>query len=182
MADPSSTQQCADVVGTANLLCLNAGVLSTWMGTPWEAPHEEWNRVLAVNLVGVVNGLRSFLPPMLASNDRRNVLIKASLAGAATWPGGGPYAASKHAVLALSEQVALELTDTNVGVTMICPALARTAMSDHGVDPVDVAVETLQAVKDRRFGVVPSEWSTTVTDRAPRLASGAQPVLPEPNQ
>lgn len=180
VADPEALERFAGEVGVPQLLCLNAGVLSTWMGTPWEAPPQEWQRVLGVNLLGVVNGLRSFVPRMLGAGTPGHILITASLAGAATWPGGGPYAASKHAVLALAEQAALELADSGIGVTVICPALVRTAMSDEGDDPREVALEALSAVEQNRFAVLPREWSSAVELRAAKLVSGAPPAIPEP--
>ena len=87
----------ASGIGPVDLLCLNAGVLSTSMGAPWEASPAEWDRVLGVNLHGVVNGLRAFVPLLLERDQPSHILITASLAGALTWSGGGPYAASKHA-------------------------------------------------------------------------------------
>ena len=178
VADPTAMQHLADNAGAVDLLCLNAGVTSTSTGPPWEAPPQEWDRVLGVNLLGVVNGLRSFVPLMLERGHPSQILITASLAGAATWPGGGPYAASKHAVLAVAEQAALELADTNVAVTVLCPALVRTGMSDHGDDPQDIAVQALAAVESRRFAVLPDEWASAIEKRATTLISGRHPEMP----
>jgi len=178
VADPTAMQDLADQVGAVDLLCLNAGVTSTSTGAPWEAPPQEWDRVLGVNLLGVVNGLRSFVPLMLKRRKPSQILITASLAGAATWPGGGPYAASKHAVLAVAEQAALELADTNVGVTVLCPALVRTGMSDQGREPELVAGQALAAVADRRFAVLPDEWASEIEKRAATLVSGRYPETP----
>lgn len=180
VADPTTMQNLADRVGAVDLLCLNAGVTSTSTGAPWDASPQEWDRVLGVNLLGVVNGLRSFVPLMLERKSRSQILITASLAGAATWPGGGPYAASKHAVLAVAEQAALELADTNVAVTVLCPALVRTGMSDHGEDPHDIAVQALAAVTAGRFAVLPDEWVSAVEKRAETLVSGRRPDTPTP--
>jgi NAD(P)-dependent dehydrogenase (short-subunit alcohol dehydrogenase family) len=73
----------------------------------WQVGLNEWRRVLDVNLLGVVNGLRAFVPRLVASDEPRRVLITASLAGLVTFPQGGAYAASKHAVVAVAEQTAL---------------------------------------------------------------------------
>lgn len=178
VADPSTLQELAAKGGAVDLLCLNAGVISTSTGAPWDAPPAEWERVLGVNLLGVVNGLRSFVPLMLERGSPSQILITASLAGAATWPSGGPYAASKHAVLALAEQAALALADTNVAVTVLCPALVRTGMSDQGDDPQDVALQALDAIDSQRFAVVPDEWATAVERRAETLVSGRYPETP----
>lgn len=161
-----------------DLLCLNAGVVSSCTGPPWEAPPAEWARVLGVNLDGVVNGLRAFVPRLVQAGTPSRILITASLAGAATWPGGGPYAASKHAVLAVAEQTALFLADSDVRVTVSCPALVRTGMSPVGDDPHVVATEALDAVDHGVFAVIPREWSAAVRTRADNLVHGAQPTTP----
>jgi len=134
--------------------------------------------VFAVNVGGVVNGLRAFVPRLLSSGRPAHVLITASLAGLAAFPGGGAYGASKHAVVAVAEQAALALTGTAVGVTVLCPALVRTAMSPMGDDPADVAAAALAAVHDGRFAVVPPEWAGAVTQRWERLVAGQRPVAP----
>jgi NAD(P)-dependent dehydrogenase (short-subunit alcohol dehydrogenase family) len=133
-----------------------------------------------VNLGGVVNGLRAFVPRLLAAGRPAHILITASLAGLATFPGGGAYAATKHAVVAVAEQTALALANTPVGVTMLCPALVRSVMSPTGVDPADVADEALHAVQEGRFAVVPEAWRAAVLQRAENLVSGQPPTPPTP--
>jgi len=180
VASPDDHDQLAALTGTPTLLCLNAGVTSTAPGRIWEAPPEEWRRVLDINLGGVVNGLRTFVPRMLATGEDHHILITASLAGLATWPGGGPYAASKHAVVTVAEQAALALADTPVTVTVLCPALVRGGMSEIGEDPADVATRALDAVARNTFAVVPHEWTDAVVQRGHRIASGQQPKTPVP--
>ena len=180
VADPSDVERLAQLTPGAQLVCLNAGVLSTCPGPIWEAPPEEWERVLGVNLGGVVNGLRSFVPRLLDAGQPASILVTASLAGLATWPGGGPYAASKHAVVTVAEQAALALAGSPITVTVLCPALVRSAMSDTGEDPLDVAAAALDAVAQRRFTVVPPQWQQAVRRRGDRLASGAAPEEPQP--
>jgi NADP-dependent 3-hydroxy acid dehydrogenase YdfG len=180
VADPDAVERLAAAAGPVELVCLNAGVLSTHPGPVWEAPAEEWDRVLGVNLGGVVNGLRAFVPRLLEDGRPAHVLVTASLAGMLTWPGGGPYAASKHAVVAVAEQAALGLSDTPVGVTVLCPALVRTGMSTEGADPVDVAGRALDAVDEGRFAVIDPEWHAALAARAADLAAGRQPSFPAP--
>jgi NAD(P)-dependent dehydrogenase (short-subunit alcohol dehydrogenase family) len=136
--------------------------------------------VLAVNVGGVVNGLRAFVPQLLAAGQPGHMLITASLAGLATFPGGGAYGASKHAVVAIAEQAALALADTQVGVTVLCPALVRTGMSPVGDEPADVAEEALTAVHEGRFAVVPTAWRQAILQRAEHLTSGLPPTSPTP--
>jgi len=181
VADPADMAQLADSAAEASLICLNAGVVSTYSGPVWEAPAEEWERVFAINVGGVVNGLRAFVPGLLRSGLPASILITASLAGLATWPGGGPYAASKHAVVAVAEQASLSLAGSNVSVTLLCPALVRSGVSAEGEDPLAVAETALFAVAQRRFAVVPQTWRSAVRLRGQRLADGLNPVMPEPS-
>ena len=143
-------------------------------------PADEWQRVLAVNVAGVTNGLRTFVPGMLAAGDDRFVLITGSLAGVVTFATGGAYPASKHAVVALAEQAALSLSGTKVSVTLLCPALVRTGMSPEGADPLVVAERALDAVEQRRFAVIDDDWHGAVARRAATLISGGQPHSPVP--
>lgn len=123
---------------------------------------------------------RTFVPRMLVSGRDHRILITASLAGLATWPGGGPYAASKHAVVAVAEQAVLALAGDPITVTVLCPALVRTGMSDVGDDPADVAEAALDAVGRGRFAVLPDEWRGAVRERARRLTTGLAPEPPLP--
>lgn len=177
---PDDVDRLAEAADGARLVCLNAGVTSTAPGPVWEAPPEEWQRVVDTNLGGVVNGLRSFVPRLLAAGEPAHVLITASLAGLATWPGGGPYAASKHAVVTVAEQAALALVDSPIRITVLCPAMVRSGMSDVGDDPLDVADDALAAVGDGRFAEIPESWRTAIRERGERLALGLAPVVPEP--
>ena len=179
-ADVASTEDMERVAlaaEEAEIVCLNAGMVGASLGVPWQVPNAEWQRMWAVNVLGVVNGLHAFAPGMSARR-RGQILITGSLAGLVTFPGGGAYAATKHAVVALAESASLALQGTSVTVTLACPALVRTRMSEVGADPDHVAAEALAAADDGRFLVVPAEWAPAVVDRAERLVSGAVPEVP----
>jgi NAD(P)-dependent dehydrogenase (short-subunit alcohol dehydrogenase family) len=180
VSDATEMAALAAAVPDVDLLCLNAGIVGRDTGLPWEVSAEDWDRVFAVNVGGVVNGLRAFVPRMLATGRPAPILITASLAGLVTFPTGGAYAASKHAVAALAEQAALALAGTPIGVTMLCPALVRTGMSAEGEDPAVIADEALAAVRAGTFAVVPDGWGAEITRRGERLATGAQPQMPTP--
>lgn len=182
VSDPAAMHALAAAAPDAELVCLNAGLVGADLGAPWEVGSADWDRVFAVNVGGVVNGLRAFVPRLLAASRPAHILVTASMAGLATFPAGGAYAASKHAVVAVAEQAALALADTPIGVTMICPALVRTGMSADGEDPADVAAAALAAVEAGMFAVVPGEWRGEVRRRAQRLVAGAQPAKPVPDQ
>ncbi|WP_049572371.1 SDR family oxidoreductase [Nonomuraea sp. SBT364] len=181
VSDAAAMEALAAAAPDADLVCLNAGIVGKDLGAPWEVAPEDWDRVFAVNLGGVVNGLRAFVPRLLATGRPGHILITASLAGLATFPAGGAYAASKHAVVAVAEQAALTLADTPIGVTLLCPALVRSAMSPEGEDPLDIADTALAAARAGEFAVVPKEWGGEIVRRGRRLASGAQPAMPAPD-
>jgi len=180
VTDPTQVEALATGAEDARLICLNAGIVGATVGAPWEADLDEWHHVLGVNLLGVVNGLRAFVPRLLAANEPAHILITASLAGLLTFPAGGAYAATKHAVLAVAEQAALTLADSPVGVTVYCPALVRTGMSEEGQDPDEAAAEALAACREGRFVLAPEEWRPAIVERATRLANGDAPTFPSP--
>jgi NAD(P)-dependent dehydrogenase (short-subunit alcohol dehydrogenase family) len=178
VASLADYERLAMVAAAPDLVCLNAGVSSAQAEPVWQTPPEDWQRTLDVNLGGVVNGLRTFVPRLLDAGGPRRLLITASLAGLATWPGGGAYAASKHAVVAVAEQAALALAGTEVSVTLLCPSLVRSGMSEVGADPVAVAQAALDATVRGQFASVPPEWAAAVRARGERLAEGLAPVVP----
>lgn len=127
--------------GRIDIVCNNAGVVTSG-NTMWETPQDEWNWVLAVNLMGVIHGLRAFVPHLVAQN-RGHVVNTASIAGLVAQAGTGPYLASKHGVVALSEGLALELAaaGVDVGVTVVCPGVVDTDILSSGRDaPAEIAI------------------------------------------
>jgi len=130
VTDPASVDALARAAqghfGAYHVVCNNAGVAGHF-GPTWETALEEWRWVLEVNLWGVINGIRSFVPALVAQREG-HVVNTASLAGWSAPPTMGPYAVSKHAVLAISESLRAELEalDVGVGVSAVCPGLINT--------------------------------------------------------
>lgn len=180
VSDPAQMLELAERASDARLVCLNAGIVGAQLGAPWEASDEEWRRLLEVNLLGVVNGLRAFVPRLLASGEPAQILITASLAGLVAFPTGGAYGATKHAVVGLAEQASLALDETPVSVSVLCPSLVRSGMSEVGADPDELATLALEAVDAGRFVIMPPEWAAPVRERAARLAGGLPPSFPRP--
>lgn len=178
VADPDAMHALAAQTPQARLICLNAGVVGQSLGAPWEVSPDDWDRVFAVNVGGVVNGLRAFVPALLASGEPAHVMITASLAGLAVFPAGGAYGPSKHAVTAIAQHAAMALADTPIQVSMICPALVATGMSPEGAEPALVAGEALRAVEDGVFAVVPSNWQAAAIAQVERIVSGHWPEPP----
>ncbi len=100
-----------------HVLCNNAGVLL--MGSAVSASLGDWQWVLSVNLMGVVHGVDAFLPRMRAQRGEAHIINTSSVAALG---GGGPYGASKAAVLAFSEALHKELADDGIGVSVLCPS------------------------------------------------------------
>jgi NAD(P)-dependent dehydrogenase (short-subunit alcohol dehydrogenase family) len=128
------TEQALAEFGAGHLLCNNAGVGGD-AGPVWELAPETWEWVLGVNLWGVINGIRAFVPLMLKQGSEGHVVNVASLAGLLTSPGIAPYYATKHAVVAISECLHhdLALAGARIKASVLCPGFVRTniATSDR---------------------------------------------------
>lgn len=131
-------QAAVGAYGQVHVVCNNAGVVP--FGRQWELSEHDWAWAIDVCLWGVINGIRAFVPRMLASAARCHVVNTASMGGLLSAPFVGPYATAKHAVVGLSKSLRLELGGTNVGVTLLCPGnvrtnLARTMRQHHDGQP-----------------------------------------------
>ena len=113
--------------GNVHLLFNNAGVSSP-PRLLWESSLEDWDWVLGVNLRSVVYGVKAFVPRMLAHGENAHVVNTASIAGLISNSRMNTYGVTKHAVVALSETLYLDLreVDANIGVSVLCPAWIKT--------------------------------------------------------
>ena len=137
VADPAAVQALADVAwdrfGGVDLLCNNAGVVPGGRHRPvWDYAPEDWRWAFGVNVDGVVNGIRSFVPRMIAEGRAGHILNTASVAGFVSGSGSAVYGASKHAVVRITEALYAGLRDEGapIGVTMLCPGLVATRIYD----------------------------------------------------
>jgi NAD(P)-dependent dehydrogenase (short-subunit alcohol dehydrogenase family) len=181
VSDPAAVDELArrtvDTFGAVHVLCNNAGVST--LGYMWETSLEDWQWLLGVNLLGVVNGIRSFTP-LLLDQDEAHVVNTASLAGLMTSAGSGPYSASKHAVVGLSKALRAELAIRwpHVGVSVMCPGEVSTNIADgirtkgtekdlarvdalrqrltDAMAPLDVGQMVVRAMRERQFWVLPN--------------------------
>ena len=119
-----------DAFGAAHVVCNNAGVFAG--GLSWEAPLSDFEWVFGVNTWGVLHGIRAFVPRMLAGGEPGHIVNTASMAGLTYGPTSSAYFMSKHATLALSESLYLELKNkgARIGVSAICPELVATKIGD----------------------------------------------------
>ena len=134
VADAVSVARAADetvaAFGAVHVLCNNAGVASG-SGVDDVSP-DNWRWVLDVNLMGVVHGVAAFLPHMRAHGEGAHIVNTASMAGLQGGLGFSPYAASKFAVVGMSEGLSMQLAPLGIGVTVICPGFVRTRISESG--------------------------------------------------
>ncbi|MFT4595908.1 MAG: NAD(P)-dependent dehydrogenase (short-subunit alcohol dehydrogenase family) [Paracrocinitomix sp.] len=115
--------------GDIHFLHNNAGV--TTAGLAEEQSDAQWDWVLEVNLLAVIYGCREFLPRMKAHGEPAHILNTASMAGMSGGPFMAPYFATKFGVVGLSEGLWHEgqATESNVGISVLCPAFVRTGIA-----------------------------------------------------
>jgi NAD(P)-dependent dehydrogenase (short-subunit alcohol dehydrogenase family) len=175
--------------GAVHVVCNNAGV--TRGGPSWQIPLPTWNWIVGVNLFGIVHGIRSFVPHLIAQGEG-HIVNTASMGGLLAAPWTSPYNATKHAAVAISESLYHELAaiGSPVGVSVLCPGFVRTRIHEayrhwpdrYGPrpavpDPPGMA-EWRQAASARvESGVDPAIIATAVRDA---IAGGRFWILTHP--
>jgi len=137
-----AADEVVEVFGKVHVLCNNAGV--SGISPMHEARYEEWDWVLGVNLFGMINGVKSFLPKLRAHGEGAHILNTSSMAGLIPMPAsGGIYATSKFAARGFSESLRIALAGSGVGVSVLCPGLVKTGMVQTGAElsPVRAAAD-----------------------------------------
>jgi len=208
VSQPADVSALADAsysaYGAVHILCNNAGVgggaVPVWMQTP-----DTWRWVLGVNMMGVIHGISSFVPRMIAGGEEGHVVNTASVAGLVTGPLISPYYASKHAVVALSESLYfdLQIVGSRLGVSVLCPGFVKTRIGqsernrppegdfgppgsdqmrakmkeliDQGTAPEEVATQVVDAIRRRQF------WILTHPEMDARLSDRAERMLARRN-
>ena len=133
VAKPGQVDDLADLAfarfGHVHLLVANAGVACA--KPVWETTPQDWEWVMGVNLYGVTNALRSFLPRMIAGGHEGRVVATASMAGLLSLPSMAAYNASKHAVVTVMEGLHHDLTlrGAKVGASVLCPSWVKTRIT-----------------------------------------------------
>ncbi|HUB58152.1 MAG TPA: SDR family NAD(P)-dependent oxidoreductase [Mycobacterium sp.] len=207
--DPDAIQRLADTtyrdVGPVRLLVNNAGVEQ--FGYLWDTPIINWQRVIDINVSGVYYGVRAFLPKMMAIDEQAWVWNLSSVGGVVAIPLQAPYIVSKHAVLALTECLYLDVESAghahHIRVQAVLPGAVRSDIfeSAGGVEAGDaaaaesqraamlqvkaaamdplVAAETIfeQAAEGRFYLLTQPSVGTAMTERANVLAAQRPPSL-----
>jgi NAD(P)-dependent dehydrogenase (short-subunit alcohol dehydrogenase family) len=134
VADPISVERAAnascEAFGNVHVVCNNAGVAAA--GGIDNISLDNWRWVLDVNLMGVLHGIRTFLPHIRAHGEGGHIINTASMAGMNSGLGFSPYVASKFAVVGMSEGLATQLKPFGIGVSVLCPGFVRTRIGESG--------------------------------------------------
>jgi NAD(P)-dependent dehydrogenase (short-subunit alcohol dehydrogenase family) len=127
-------------------------------GPLWAVSGSQWRWILGVNLWGVIHGIRVFVP-LLMKQAAGHVVNTTSLAGLSSPALMGPYNATKHGVVTISEMLYrdLQLKESPVGVSVLCPGYVRTGITDSHrnrptwVDQADSALAERGRAAARQF-------------------------------
>ena len=171
VADPSSVERAAkasyEAFGNVHVVCNNAGVAAG--GGIDNISLDNWRWVLDVNLMGVLHGIRSFLPHIRGHGEGGHFVNTASMAGMQSGLGFSPYGASKFAVVSMSEGLAAQVRPLGIGVSVLCPSFVRTRIGESGRN------------RPQRYGPTPSldpnsPAAAVVAEIASRLQAGLDPA------
>ncbi len=114
--------------GPVQVLINNAGV--GVLGLMEQATYADWDWVMGVNVGGVINGLQTFLPRMLASGLPGHIVNVSSIGGIAALGSVGLYATSKFAVVGLTEALRTDMIGRPIGVSVYCPGPVKSNIGD----------------------------------------------------
>jgi NAD(P)-dependent dehydrogenase (short-subunit alcohol dehydrogenase family) len=154
-----------EAFGTVHVLCNNAGVGTG--GLAWIQRISDWEWTLGVNLWGVIHGIRTFVPIMLAHGEEGHIVSTASVAGLISGPFGIPYNVSKYGVVALCEGLhhELALVESKIKVSVLCPGFVHTRITESQRNrPAKVPLLPMSEVEMQY-----AEWIRT------RVAAGLAP-------
>ena len=171
----AAAQETLDAFGRIHVLCNNAGVNGG--GTAASEDFDDWDRAIAVNLGGVVNGTKIIVPIIRAQGEGGHVVNTSSMAGVVPLPGLAAYSTAKYAVRGFSESLRMQLAPKGIGVSCLFPGATRTALVplpeddpenilEEGapqflkdlwdamrgaIDPLDTGRAVVSAIKENRF-------------------------------
>jgi len=117
--------------GTVHIVCNNAGVAT--FGEIAASTHADWEYTMSVNFWGVVHGVETFVPRLLARGEGGHIVNTASMAGLVGMRWLGIYCASKFAVVGLTEGLNRELGEHGIGVSVLCPMIVQTNINENSV-------------------------------------------------
>src|SRR6516225_8394141 len=191
-------------------LCNNAGV-SGAAGAD-NISLQDWRWVIDINLMGVVHGVKAFVPLLKTHGEGGHIVNTASMAGFLGGTGFGAYTASKFAVVGISEALAMELEPHGIGVSVLCPGWVATNITEsrrnwpkdygspppraigplaeqiaelvrNGMPPSEVAAMVLNAVRDNELYIFThADMRAPLEARFDRFLSAYRKLGPAPQE
>lgn len=151
-----------DKFGAVDLLFNNAGVLSS--GLTWEIDAATWQRSLDVNIGGVTNVIRAFIPRMIKAGTPSRIINTSSLGGFLTSPFMAPYTATKFAIVGISEALAGDLaaTGSHVQVSLLAPGPVKSGILDEKAPSETSDFMTMMRDMTEEHGMTPDEFAPLV--------------------
>ena len=132
---PESVEALAEAAlrrfGALHIVCNNAGVAT--FGPIAKSTRKDWEFTMNVNFWGVVNGVQTFVPRIIAQGQGGHVVNTASMAGLVGMRWLGVYCASKFAVVGLTESLFVELRDQGIGASVLCPMIVETNINENSL-------------------------------------------------
>ena len=209
VCDPAALEVLAEraweAFGGVDLLFNNAGIMAT--GFSWQIEPARFERSFAVNVSGVLNGIRAFVPRMLAAGKPAHIVNTASVGGFLPSPLMAPYSASKFAVVALTESLhyELQLLKAPIRVSLLAPgpvksaifsdpfgdagdnpmvqqfvATLRDMLEQHGITPDEFAERTFAGIREGKYWLLthPEVLDAPLKQRTETILARRNPVLP----
>jgi NADP-dependent 3-hydroxy acid dehydrogenase YdfG len=161
---------------TVDLLFNNAGVMTT--GLSWEIPPEKWQASWRVNVEGILNGLRAFVPRMIAADRPARIINTASVGGFMPSPLMAPYSATKFAVVALTEALAgeLKMLRTKIDVSLLAPGPVKSQIFREAPPDVAHQFHGMMTSMLEQNGLEPDAFAKLVFDA---IARGDYWIIPQ---
>jgi NAD(P)-dependent dehydrogenase (short-subunit alcohol dehydrogenase family) len=113
---------------------MNIAGVSAW-GTVDRLTHDQWSKMVAINLMGPIHVIETFVPPMVVSGEGGRLVNVSSVAGLVALPWHAAYSASKFGLRGLSEVLRFDLARDRIGVSVVVPGAVKTPL----VDTVEIA-------------------------------------------
>ena len=194
-----------DAFGACHILCNNAGVVENNLKS-WERSLQDWDWVLGINLMGVVHGVKSFVPKMLDGKEPGHIVNTASIGGLVAGLALPAYSVSKHAVVAFTECLYNDLARENapISASVLCPGWVSTDIADsdrnrsnkpdvdealmrsrnsfkksiaNGMEPQEVGKIVADGIKNNQFYLYTHpHWNGAVEDRFKAVLDGSKPA------
>jgi NAD(P)-dependent dehydrogenase (short-subunit alcohol dehydrogenase family) len=160
-----AAEETLSVFGKVHVLCNNAGVGGG--GAADDPDFDDWDRAISINLGGVVNGVKIFVPIIKEQGEGGHIVNTSSMAGIVPLPGLAAYSTAKYAVRGYTESLRLALAPFGIGVSCLYPGATKTALvpvpDDDGAAPKD---ETGKFLRDlwaaMRVAMTPDEMGGAV--------------------